>query len=133
MTATALARTRLYDALVPRFAGTGVNVERVRPPELAVPVCYLDVAGRRFDNVDGAPVVVVVIPVVIIVDGANEEQVAQLDDLGDDVWWVALELTYTPVGSFPATIDVDGPTLRGSVTNVEVDVDHLTLCPDPTP
>ena len=131
MTSTAAARSELYDALAAAFAGTGVVVARTRPAELATPLVYIDVAERRFADADGAPVVVVTLPVVAIVDGADDEQVAALDDHGDLIWRCALEVKAAPSVAVRADVDADGPRLRGLVTTVDVDVAHLTLCPDP--
>lgn len=130
MTTTAAARTALFDALSAAFADTPVAVEQYRPLELTVPVVFVGIVGRRLDLVDGAPVVVVTFPVTAIVDGADDAQVAALDDIGDVIWRVALDLSATPTAS-AANVDVDGPTLHAVVTAVDVETDHLTLCPDP--
>jgi hypothetical protein len=54
---------------------------------------------------------------------------AALDDYGDVVWSCALAVG-TPTTSTAATIDVDGPVLRGLFTSIDLDLDHLTLCPE---
>lgn len=128
MTATATARRQLYDELVDVLPGDVLALEQYRPPELATPVAYLDVAGRRFDVADGAPVVVATIPVVVIVDGADDAQMAALDDWGDLVWRAVIAAGGTPVGATPAQVDVDGPVLRALVTTAEFEIEHLTLC-----
>jgi hypothetical protein len=131
MTETAAARMRLFSALVAALPADEISVELTRPLELAVPLVYIDVAGRRFDVVDGAPVVVATLPVVIVVDGSDDEQVYALDDYGDRVWKAALDAAMTPTQASPAQIAAGGPVLRGVVTAIDVDLDHLTLCPDP--
>jgi hypothetical protein len=130
VTITREARTTLHDALVTALDPLPVTL--TRPPDPATPCAWIDVVTRRLADDDGAPVVVVTFPVTIAVDGADESQVLLLDDLGDIVWWVALELDASPTYATPDVINVGGPRLRSLTTSVDVITDYLTLCP-PTP
>jgi hypothetical protein len=127
VTLTAEARDTLYVALA--FALDPLPVSKTRPLEPATPCAWIDVAARRLADEDGAPVVVVTFPVVVVVDGADEQQVMSLDDLGDQVWHVALELSSTPTAALPDLVDLGGPRLRSLTTSIDVVTDHLTLCP----
>lgn len=103
-----------------------------RPPgELPTPCVFVDVAGRRAADVDGAPVIVVTFPVVAIVDGGDDVAVAALDDVGDAVWDVARALHADPVYALADVTDVGGPHLRTLTTSVDVVVEWVTLCSDP--
>ena len=102
-----------------------------RPAELATPCVYLDVAGRRADLEDDAPIVVVTFPVVALVDGADEAQLDLLDSIGDRIWQCADRLEGFPSRADPGLVDVGGPTVRQLVTYVDVVIAHQTMCPDP--
>lgn len=128
MTVTAEARTTLTAALADVFAGTPVTVTATSPTDPAVPACFVDVAGRRMTDDNGAPIVVVTLPVVLIVDGADAEQVAALDEWGDLIWSAVLELSAVPTATSSSPFDVGGPRLRSTVTLVDIPVAHLTLC-----
>ena len=125
MSITAEARQTLADAL---DAALDVPVFAYRPGELVAPCVYLDVAGRRAADDDGAPLIVVTFPVVAVVDGADEAQLAALDALGDRIWDVAVELSAEPSAAVADDLDVGGPRLRALTTLVDVVVAHLTLC-----
>jgi ABC-type Fe3+-hydroxamate transport system substrate-binding protein len=133
VTITAEARATLTAALVLALADldAGIVVTSTRPLELATPAVFVDIAARRMADDDGAPVVIVTFPVVAVVDGADAQQVLALDDIGDVVWAVALELAADPSYATPGDIDVDGPRVRTLTTAVDVTVDRITLCPEP--
>lgn len=132
MTVTADARRNLTAVLTAGLADLPVppTVSDTRPVELATPTVYVDVAARRFVDEDGAPVVVVTFPVVVIVDGDDPEQLRQLDDVGDLIWRVVLDAGGVPTSAAPGLVETGGPTLRTLTTLVDVATDHLTLCPD---
>jgi len=125
MSITAEARTTLAAAL---DAALDVPVHAYRPAELATPCVYLDIAGRRAAEDDGAPLIVVTFPVVAVVDGTDEAQMAALDALGDQIWDAAVALEGEPVAAVADDLDVGGPRLRTLTTVVDVVVAHLTLC-----
>lgn len=127
MTLTADARATLTAALVDALAP--LVVTDTRPDELAAPCGWVDVARRRLGDADGAPIVVVTFPVIVVVDGADPEQVRALDDIGDAIWQTALELDAAPVTAEADTVDVGGPSLRNLITLVDVVTEYLTLCP----
>jgi len=126
MSITAEARQTLAEAL--GVAVAPVPVFDVRPLELVTPCVYLDVAGRRAADDDGAPLIVVTFPVVAVVDGTDEAQLRALDVLDDQIWDAALELSGEPVSAVADDLDVGGPRLRALITVVDVVVAHLTLC-----
>jgi hypothetical protein len=102
-----------------------------RPPgELPTPCVFVDVAGRRADEADGAPLTVVTFPVVAIVDGADDAAVAALDELGDRIWDTARALSADPAFAAADITDVGGPNLRTLTTSIDVIVEYVTLCPD---
>jgi len=126
---TAEARATLTAALTARLNPLEWQVFPTRPPgELPTPCVYVDVAARRAADADGAPVTVVTFPVVAIVDGADDEQMLELDNVGDAIWDVALELSAVPQYATPDDVDVGGPRLRYLVTSIDVIVEYLTLC-----
>lgn len=127
VTVTAEARATLAAALELELAPVPVHPHP--PAELATPCVYLDVAGRRAAELDGAPITVVTFPVVAVADGADAAQVAALDDLGDRVWSLAYELKGEPSATVPGVLDTSGPRLRTATTTVDVIVEYLTLCP----
>lgn len=126
MSITAEARQTLAEALTAAVAP--VPVFAFRPSELPTPCVYLDVAGRRAADDDGAPLIVVTFPVVAVVDGTDEAQMAALDTLGDQIWDAAVALEGEPVAAVADDVDVGGPRLRALTTVVDVVVAHLTLC-----
>ena len=131
MTITREARTTLHDALT--VALDPLPVGLTRPDDPATPCAWIDVVTRRMADADGADVVVVTFPVTIAVDGADESQVLALDDLGDVVWHVAIDLTGTPTYATPDVVNVGGPRLRSLTTSIDVVTDYLTLCPPTAP
>lgn len=126
MSITGDARSALVAALTPAVAPWPVSP--VPPLELAVPCVYVDVAERRADLDDGAPVVVVTFPVVAVVDGADEAQVLALDLAGDRIWDAAVAEGAEPAGARAEPLDVGGPRLRALTTLVDVIVARPTLC-----
>jgi hypothetical protein len=128
VTITAEARATLTAALAAELAPWPVFATRP-PGELPTPCVFVDVAGRRADVDDGAPLVVVTFPIVAVVDGADDAQTAALDDVGDVVWDVARALHAEPVYASADSVDVGGPRLRTLTTTVDVVVEHVTLCP----
>jgi hypothetical protein len=130
MSVTAEARATLTAALAAAVAPWPTF--STRPPgELPTPCVFVDVAGRRAADEDGAPIIVVTFPVVAIVDGADDAQVGELDRIGDAVWDVARTLHAEPVYALADVTDVGGPQLRTLTTSIDVVVERVTLCNDP--
>ena len=66
--------------------------------------------------------------VVIAVDGAEQSQLAALDELEGAVW-IALETVGTARLATPTVLVAGGPTVHAVTITADVDVDVRTLCP----
>ena len=128
MTATGDARQALYTMLALSIDDAVAHVSAHQPDEVATPAVWIDVARRRAND-DGVGLVVT-LPVVAVVDGADRAQLDALDRIGDLIWQAAGEVG-APRSDEPYDLDVGGPRLRALTTYVDVDVFADTLCPTP--
>jgi len=130
MTATRAAGDALYAELVDRF-GTAFptlagRVHRHRPPDdgIAAPCVFIDVARHR---PTGDYELAVIFPVVVVVDGDDMAQRADLEDRVDVV--ITAGATVGEVGdSTPDTIPVGGPRLRSVTVAVSIPIGAASWC-----
>lgn len=129
-------RTALHAALVATMAACGWPAERAHPlppRQIVPPMGWVDAPTLSQGNVGGAAAVLVTFPVAISLDGADQEQVKQLDKLMAH-GWAALE-TKLPSGHVPRILtagpqflDVGGIETRAVVFSVQVTLQVRTLC-----
>lgn len=121
-------RAEVHAALVGGLAGLlpPEAVHAFVPDELATPAVWVDspLEMRSYDTAE----VLAVAGVLIVVDGAEHEQLAALDDL-ESAAWVALEDVGTATGALGVLLGAGGPTLHAVRLTVEVYVATRTLCP----
>lgn len=134
-------REALYEALVPLADGGRVSKHRPGQPYARPHIWIgLETRNRGRSQRNGAPLVLITYPVVIVGDGASEAQDEQLSRLADAVWQAAERAGFSPMRSTPGEIEqppaADG-TRRPPHRIVTVDVDATvlpsTLCPPTAP
>ena len=122
-------RTQVHAELVAVLTPLGLPAESVHafvPDELALPACWI---VSPFGMREGDPATITaVVSVVIAVDGAEQAQLAALDEL-EAATWVALEAVGTPRLATPTVLVVGGPSVHAVTVTADVDVDVRTLCP----
>lgn len=135
-------RLALYGALT-NTAGAPWRVWMYPPAQIVAPCVWIDLPRVAVsDQGRGAKFVVSTWQVFVVVDGADDKQVAALDQWVAEVWDALDALPQTDAVTIdPHAIDAGVPpdrSLRGAVLSVEVMHVAKTLClplldPDPAP
>lgn len=129
MTPLADVRTALHAALVEQLGYVGLpadSIHAIAPDELATPTAWIvSPFGLRPED---PRTIVAEVSVIVVVDGAEPAQLANLDDLTAAAW-VALELVGTATLAGPTVLSAGGPNLHAVTVSGDVDVDVRTLCP----
>lgn len=136
------ARAALHPAVVETMAACGWPAERalpLPPRQITTPMGWVDAPRLQLASLDGARTVTATFPVAFTVDGADREQVQQLDRLLA-YGWAALERVRVP-GDRPGTehvprvltagpefLDVGGIETRAVVFSVQLTLQVRTLC-----
>jgi hypothetical protein len=127
VTVAADGRANLVIALTDHV--TPIPVFAYQPPHPIVPCVFIDVVGRRRETLDGGgTVIVLTYPVVAVVDGTNESQIATLDELGDQIWTAIESINGRPLEAAADTVDVGGPRVRMLTTIAAQLTMPRTLC-----
>lgn len=101
------------------------SVHTLVPDELALPTVWI---VSPFGLREGDPAsIVAVVSVVLAVDGAEQSQLAALDEL-EGAAWVALETVGTARLATPTVLGAGGPAVHTLTITADVYVDVRTLC-----
>jgi len=122
-------RTDLHAALVEQLGAVGLPADAIHafvPDELATPTAWIvSPFGIRPQD---PRTVVAEVSVIVVVDGAEPAQLANLDSL-EAAAWVALEQVGTATLAAATALAGGGSTLHAVTLSGDVDVDVRTLCP----
>jgi hypothetical protein len=124
-----VARAQVHAELVAVLEGAGLlpadAIHAFVPDELALPAVWI-VSPFGIREADLATVTAVV-GVIVAVDGAEQSQLAALDEL-ESACWVALDRVGQARLATPTVLVAGGPTVHAVTLNADVDVAVRTLC-----
>jgi len=139
------ARVELHRALVDVMAACGWPAERAHPlppRQIVSPTGWVDAPRLQDVSTEGARALTATFPVAVALDGADREQVQQLDKLLAH-GWTALEAVKVPgdrpgashtarvLTAGPEFLDVGGIETRAVVFSVRLTLHVRTLCSGP--
>lgn len=130
-TRVSAARSSLWDVLRNALDPTPWRAHKYPPAQVVAPCIFIGTTPDLAQDVRGTPgatFTIATFPITAVFDGADERQVAGLDDMQCLVWDAVLAVGANPRSATPGRLNVGGPTLRSVVIDAEFVLLATTLC-----